>query len=798
MSQLQGRLVLNDDVMLIPVSELADDVRAQAECSPNDVAVSRIGGRTGSKIVDAEAASLLEQFREPRSAVEAVILFARERSVEPDLVLESAYPMLRSMVDGGVLVQALADGDFKTPVTWLTAGNTVLGSVVIRTLQVLEDSELYLLRHPSGRRSVLKLERPVPGADASLRERMEREGDFLHALDTIAPGLLGRGSINGRTYLEMEFVPGVDVATAAAEWRQRKDAPGRRELLSLACGIADAYVRLHAAGILHGDVHPRNILIAADRSVRLIDFGLSRSIAPGTTLPSAAERGGIAFFFEPELAGRYLDATTSTLTTPEGEQYSVGALIYFIVTGAHWQDFRLDRFGMLQDIIERPVLSFADRGGSPWPALEAVLARALSKNPADRFPSMAAFAAALHSVSDHIEAPPSPALGTSSQLEQLLTRTKAEAAINGPWMTGDSPPAPHASLTYGSSGIALGLLCIAQREGDALGLATADVWARRAARAVDNEGAFYSAEIEITAAQVGEGSPYHCASGVYAAAALIARAAADFRGQVEATAQFLEAAQRPVAGLDLTLGKCSTILGSAILLDAADGVPADWAPLRELGDAATRDLWTALDAKASIRDADIDYLGVAHGWAGFLYATLLWSRVSGSPVPDGVARRLDELSALAMPAGRGLEWPWVLRAVGDPPVMAGWCNGSSGHVLLWSLAHDMRGDARWLEMAEGAAWNSWESSDIATTLCCGLVGRAYALLNFYRHTGDSLWLDRARTLGERAAKNAGMPTDYPRSLFKGEFGLAVLAADLKAPMEAVMPFVEPFGYARSR
>ena len=80
------------------------------------------------------------------------------------------------------------------------------------------------------------------------------------------------------------------------------------------------------------------------------------------------------------------------------------------------------------------------------------------------------------------------------------------------------------------------------------------------------------------------------------------------------------------------------------------------------------------------------------------------------------------------------------------------------------------------------------------TLCCGLAGRAYALLNFYRHTNETLWLDRARDLALRAARVGNIPEEYRHSLYKGEFGLAVLAADLEEPNEATMPFFEPMGY----
>lgn len=267
----------------------------------------------------------------------------------------------------------------------------------------------------------------------------------------------------------------------------------------------------------------------------------------------------------------YLEGVPPTPATPEGEQYSVAALTYLLMTGTHWQDFRLDRQGMYQDILEKQVLSFAERGAASWPALESVLARALSKHPSDRFPSVVDFADALGALPAEPRAQPSAPPQTSPRLEQLLRHTKALAVIGGPWITGERPSAPFASLTYGSCGVALGLLCIAHREGDALGLSTADVWACRSAREIDRDGAFYNPDFEITAETVGRGSPYHSASGIHATTALIARAAADTYTQWEATSKFIEAAGQPVAGLDLTVGKASTILASAILLDAASG-----------------------------------------------------------------------------------------------------------------------------------------------------------------------------------------------------------------------------------
>jgi len=585
----------------------------------------------------------------------------------------------------------------------------------------------------------------------------------------------------------------VDAATAAAEWRDREGAEAQRRLLEIARAIAKTYAVLHERGVIHGDVHFRNVLVGSHGNIQLIDLGMASAAFSGSSLPSAPERGGVPFFFEPELASAYLTGDTAPPASEAGEQHAVAALIYFLMTGAHWQDFRLGRDAMLEDIATRAPLSFRDRGTSPWPELEAVLGRALAKQPTGRFPSLRTFADALEGVPLPPSAVRSPA--RTAALRPILERALDLAGLDGSWNQTSLSPAPTTSLNYGSTGIALGLLHVAQRRRDAEFLALADLWTKRALREIKNTEAFYNSDIEITPEVVGESSPYHSPSGVFAVAALVARAMADPLGMAEALAGFLDATRRPTIGLDLTLGRSSTLLGAAILLDAILGNNlVDPAPMRSFGDAALTEIWQAIDAKAPIATADVEYLGIAHGWAGFLYATLQWCRVSRTPVPTTVERRLEELAAFALPSGRGLEWPWVLHRPGEPMTMAGWCNGTCGYVFLWTLAHRLLGHPRYLDVAHGAAWRSWESSEPTVTLCCGLAGRAYALLNMYRNTGDRVWLDRASGLARRSERDGYIPAEYPHSLYKGEFGLAVLAADLEEPDQAAMPFFEPVGY----
>jgi len=219
-------------------------------------------------------------------------------------------------------------------------------------------------------------------------------------------------------------------------------------------------------------------------------------------------------------------------------------------------------------------------------------------------------------------------------------------------------------------------------------------------------------------------------------------------------------------------------------------MPAELRPaeLTALAERQLAELTARFDRSAPI--GPTDNLAVAHGWAGMLYAALQWCRTTGTEPPAGVERRLVELAALAEPAGRGVRWPWLTGGGKRVGYMPGWCNGSAGFVFLWTLAWRTFGSERFLDLATGAAWDAWEAPDRVGSLCCGLVGRAYALLNLHRHTGERVWLARARDLAVRAAREESFSERFPHSLYKGDLGLAVLAADLERPEEAAMPFFE--------
>jgi hypothetical protein len=763
-------LQLRSDVVLVPVTRLSAEVRAKIDCEEGDYAVSRLHGRMPSQVIDGETASLLEHFRQPTSIADAVIRNSRELSKDPRIWLDELLPALGIFLRNRVLAPAGEDeeGEMRPR---LDAGARVGDWEVVRCVNLIEDSELHRVQRDDVA-GALKISRNAMPFDGSV---FANEAAVLRHLDDLAcvPRLLDHGVHEGRPWLVEEWREGVDAGAATSYARHDRAA-----LLELCVRIAEAYVALHARGVIHADVHPRNVLIAG-AEVTLIDFGLSR--VAGSALP-LMPRGGMYYFFEPEylqsLYGpRQLEATYA------GEQYALSALLYLILTGKHYLEFRLDREEMMRQSMTEPPLPFAERGVPPWPEVEAILRRGLEKDPARRFASMRELAEALRGVhaSASEELPPLDELLVA---EELAALESADAY----------PLPPHASVNYGAAGAAIGLLRMSEARGDARLLALAEVWRSRAATYVDKREGWYAEEHDVPEAMIGKVTPYHTVSGLHAVAAMLAWARADTTAQQRAVRDFIAASSAPCESIDVTLGRAGTLLACAMLEERKEergkrkegGPPSSF--LLPLSSSLLHEIWSKLDQLPPLESqARETYLGMAHGWSGYLYATLRWCRAAGSELPANCERRLHELAAQRVPRGRGAYWPRTM-AGGIQDMMPGWCNGAAGHVFTWTAAFDALRDPRWLALARDAAWNAWEEPLHHADLCCGSAGRAYALLDLYQHTGEREWLVRARQLANHAAGTAHATAQRAHALWKGELGIAVLLADLEDPAEARMPF----------
>jgi serine/threonine protein kinase len=788
------RLVLPEDVVVAPVAGLPAALIGRVEHEPGDFVVTRAHTRSGSVVVDEQTAALLRYFRSPSTLIDAILAFCEAKQVDPESTLDNAFATLADLVTANLVVPV--ESSLAQPITpSLPPGSRMQGLEILEAIHLLDDTEVYRVRMADGTIAALKI------VGSNVRQNtatsLLHEANVLSRLDgQVNPPLLGAGRSEGRTFVLTKWQSGVDLYRAVAEARALPEPGSNDALLKLAERMLRAYVHLHSQGVLHGDVHPRNVLVDSDDAVTILDFGLALMPRVGFT----GLHGGIDMFRAPEVARASLGLGGSPMPSPASEQYSIGALLYFVLTGGHTHAFSLQRDAMLDQLINDPPLSFSHHGAHYSTGLEDCIGRALSKDPQGRYPDLEEMLRSFQHSADGHRAMHLHAVGGSSPgdpgrrlAEEVLDRLRA----SGPLFASGLEP-PTASVTYGASGLAYFLLRVARTRGDHRLLALADQWISRAASDLSSDTAFWNVGRGIVPEQLGRCSLFHHACGVHCVQALIAHARGDEAAQQRAVDRFI-AASEFCEHLDVAFGRSGLLIGCAMLLDVAPR-HLDQGPLLTLGQRLLQEVWSELDQDPTLSEAvAMTTLGAAHGWCGYLYATLRWCDASETAFPPRLVERLRQLAAMGTPSGRSMTWPRKVPDVGTSPTLStSWCNGAAGYVHLWTLSSRLLGNNECYErLARMAAWHSFEGAqDAPGCLCCGLAGRAYALLHLYRFTGHSVWLARARVLANQAVATPAVSPEQLNSLFHGDVGIALLAVDLECPEFSCMPFFEGEHWSR--
>jgi Protein kinase domain len=226
--------------------------------------------------------------------------------------------------------------------------------------------QVYLARSPGGRLVAVKVIRPELAADGGFRSRFAREVSAARSVSGMFTAPVVDADPDGRPpWLATAYVPGPTLADAVTERGPLPPAV----VVTLAAGLAEALVAIHAAGLVHRDLKPSNVLLAGD-GPRVIDFGISRA-ADASALTLTGTIMGSPGYLSPEQAdGRPVG--------PPGDVFSLGAVLAFAAGGA-------GPFG------GGPAAALAFRVVHAEPDLSAVprqlrplIARCLAKDPADR------------------------------------------------------------------------------------------------------------------------------------------------------------------------------------------------------------------------------------------------------------------------------------------------------------------------------------------------------------------------------------------------------------------------------
>ncbi|MGW7380381.1 protein kinase domain-containing protein [Streptomyces sp. NPDC054794] len=223
------------------------------------------------------------------------------------------------------------------------------------------------------------------GREQAFRERFRREAQAVAKLthtNIVSVFDTGEDDLDGMTtpYIVMEYIEGRPLGSVLdADIREQGAMPADKALKVTADVLAALEIS-HEMGLVHRDIKPGNVMMTKRGVVKVMDFGIARAMQSGVT--SMTQTGmvvGTPQYLSPEQAlGRGVDARS--------DLYSVGIMLFQLVTGRLPFDADSPLAIAYAHVQEEPVAPSSVNRSLP-PAVDALVARALKKNPNERFPT---------------------------------------------------------------------------------------------------------------------------------------------------------------------------------------------------------------------------------------------------------------------------------------------------------------------------------------------------------------------------------------------------------------------------
>jgi YVTN family beta-propeller protein len=229
------------------------------------------------------------------------------------------------------------------------------------------------------RQVAVKLIAPELASEPDFRARFTRESRLTAAIEhpNVIP-VYEAGDADGRLFIAMRWVEGTDLRSVILS-EGRLD-PGRA--VAIAEQVAAALDAAHMGGLVHRDVKPANVMLTATHGqehVYLTDFGLTKRAGSETGLTRTGAFVGTPDYMPPEqIKGERADARTDV--------YALGCLLFHALTGRTPYDRDTEVAKMYAQLHDPPPSASETAPGTP-PVLDAVIARALAKDPDERYPS---------------------------------------------------------------------------------------------------------------------------------------------------------------------------------------------------------------------------------------------------------------------------------------------------------------------------------------------------------------------------------------------------------------------------
>jgi eukaryotic-like serine/threonine-protein kinase len=295
-----------------------------------------------------------------------------------------------------------------------------IGSGGMADVWLADDTEL-------DRKVAIKILHDRFAQDSEFVQRFQREAQAAAGLQhPNVVGIFDRGAFDGTYFIAMEYVDGPSLKDLVKGGMSPKDA------IDFTRQILNAARFAHRKGIVHRDLKPQNVLIDDEGRARVADFGIARA-GENSDITATGSVMGTAQYISPEQA-------QGKPTTPRSDIYSIGVILYEALTGRVPFEGESAVAVALKQVSEAPRRPSAINPNVP-PALDAVVMRALAKDPDARFKDADAFLKALDAAEKAPDTPrPQDTAAYAAVTPEGVADIPGEEVVEEEWVERRRPP----------------------------------------------------------------------------------------------------------------------------------------------------------------------------------------------------------------------------------------------------------------------------------------------------------------------------------------------------------------------
>ncbi len=259
-------------------------------------------------------------------------------------------------------------------------------------------AEVFVASRPDGRvQGPIALKRMLPQMMENPEYAAMFRDEAVLASKLLHPNIVrvfDSGEYDGRLYMAMELVDGLDASSLQKKLRAKNEMLGIAHALRIGVEVCQGLAAAHALKdergvalmLIHRDVSPQNILIDRNGTVKVTDFGVAKATGRETHTATGNIKGKIPYMAPEQALAQAIDQRV--------DQFAAAIVVWELLTGSRLFQDKNDLL-MFEKIIRRPTPKPSSLRASITPSIDNALLRALSKNPDERFADVAAFGRAL-------------------------------------------------------------------------------------------------------------------------------------------------------------------------------------------------------------------------------------------------------------------------------------------------------------------------------------------------------------------------------------------------------------------